>query len=108
MNKVKEYTEYMEKQADGGLINWASMSEAGQQLLKNLPYLLLVPAGAGVAGGYVASRMGSPTDSDVNNIQNEFLREKLRTHVAKRQRETDIAKQNAKSAKEKESRDLMI
>jgi hypothetical protein len=106
---IKHYTAYMEKEAEGGLFNFSTMSEAGSQILEKLPYLLLLPAAAGAAGGYVASKMSSPTDTDTAKIQNEFLKEKLKTYVARRQRESDIAKMNAKHQTDSNKpRDLML
>ena len=56
-----------------------------------LPYLAVgAPIAAGVGGGYLASRMTSPTEDDSKSLQKEMLLSKIEREIAKRQREQAV------------------
>ncbi len=69
---IKKKADLAEGVAEGG----------GQAVAALLPYVLGAPLAAGTAVGYLASRMSSPSDSDVKALQKRVMDTEIREKLA--------------------------
>lgn len=82
-----EYMMRKEAQLIETMLGGAAIGEVTYDSLSGIaPYLVLVPLMAGGLGGYIASKMTSPTDTSLRTMQKNIVLEKLQTARAMRER----------------------
>lgn len=77
MTRFNEYMIYKEASTGEGIAE-----AAGQGIAALLPYILGAPLAAGTAVGYLASRMTSPGDSDIQALQKRVMDTDIREKLA--------------------------
>lgn len=92
---IDNYCRYMEKDAfdvAGALSGLTSLFTASGELTSDAVIAgLTLSMLAGGGGGYLASRLTSPSRSDIENIQSKFMRDKVERELALRRRESKLA-----------------
>jgi hypothetical protein len=95
---MSKFIDYMKKEAAAGLVA-NLVEETGENLVGIIPYLIGVPLIGGSAAGYLASRMSSPSDSDVQALQERVMDTKVREELGVQQRRLAALKQRLKEKK---------
>jgi hypothetical protein len=80
---MKKFNEHMLRKtaATEGLAGGLAEA-AGQGAAALIPYIVMAPMAAGSAVGYVASKLSSPSDSDVKALQASVIDDEVREKLA--------------------------
>jgi hypothetical protein len=110
---MKKFNEYMLHKRASGIAGEATEG-IFQGIAGLIPYVVVAPLAAGSAVGYLASRISSPSDSDVEALQKRVMDTEVREKLALSKRRLEAlkrkmaAKAGTNDAAETRRRDMFL
>jgi len=111
---MKRFNEHMLAKTAGGSVGGEALEGILQGIAGVIPYAVIAPMAAGSATGYIASKMSSPTDSDIEALQKRVLDTEVREKLALSKRRLESLRRRLQersgidNAAESRKRDMFV